>query len=85
MLATLKALKIQKRRAKLISGVISQVTGVFTALSDWIVKTIPSVVTVFYDGESGLTFLGTLAVCGLAISIFFLLMGLIQNFLHFRG
>ena len=85
MLATLKALKILKRGYKLITGVIEQVTSVFTALADWIVKTIPNVVTVFYSAESGLTFLGTLAVCGLAISVFFLLMGLIQNFLHFRG
>ncbi len=68
-----------------MTGVIEQVTGVFTALAQWITKTLPDIVGVFYNAESGLTFLGTLAVCGLAISVFFLLMGLIQNFLHFRG
>ncbi len=55
-----------------MTGVITQITGVFTALAQWITSTLPDI-------------LGTLAVCGLAISVFFLLMGLIQNFLHFRG
>ena len=68
-----------------MTTVISSVTGVFTAMAEWLTTTIPSVVKIFYDAESGLTFLGTLAVCGLAISVFFLLMHLIQNFLHFRG
>ncbi len=68
-----------------MTGVITQITGVFTALAQWITSTLPDIVAVFYNAESGLTFLGTLAVCGLAISVFFLLMGLIQNFLHFRG
>ncbi len=67
------------------TSIITAVTDVFTQLGDWIVKTLPSITNVFYDSATGLTFLGTLAVCGLAISVFFLLMGLIQNFLHFRG
>lgn len=65
--------------------IVSEVTGVFSSLAQWIAKTLPSITEIFYNAESGLTFLGTLAVCGLAISVFFLLMGLIQNFLHFRG
>lgn len=65
--------------------IISQVTGVFTSIAEWITTALPKVTAVFYSSESGLTFLGTLAVCGLAVSVFFLLMGLIQNFLHFRG
>ncbi len=66
-------------------SVVSQITGVFTSIATWIAETLPSIVKVFYDAETGLTFLGTLAVVGLGISIFFLLMGLIQNFLHLRG
>ena len=67
--------------------VISAITSVFTAVFTWIKTAITSVIEVFYtSGESGgLTFLGVLALIALAISIFFLLMGLIQNFLHLRG
>lgn len=68
-----------------MTAVITAITGVFTAISNWIVETIPNIVAVFYNSTDGLTFLGTLSVIALGISVFFLLMGLIQNFLHFRG
>lgn len=65
---------------------IEAITNVFAGLGDWLVSYLPSVMEIFYDSASNsLTFLGVLAICGLAISIFFLLMGVIQNFLHFRG
>lgn len=63
-------------------------TAVFSAIFDWMIDAIPSVIAVFWtEGASGgeLTFLGVLALIALAISIFFLLLGLIQNFLHLRG
>lgn len=62
-------------------------TGVFDAVFTWIKGAITAVIEVFYTtGENGgLTFLGVLALIALAISIFFLLVGLIQNFLHLRG
>lgn len=74
--------------------VITAITSVFKAMGDWFVEFIPTLISLFYNSPSGsgadatpggLTFLGVLAVCGLAISVFFLIMGLIQNFLHFRG
>lgn len=68
-----------------MTSIVTAITGVFTAMATWIADTIPSIVAVFYDSTNGLTFLGVLAVCALGISVFFLLMGLIQNFLHFRG
>ncbi len=64
--------------------VISAITAVFTAVMSWIITAINSVVAVFWTGEA-LTFLGVLALIALGISIFFLLVGLIQNFLHLRG
>lgn len=65
---------------------INAITEVFTGIGNWIAQYMPTIVSIFYDSEaSKLTFLGVLAVCGLAVSIFFLLMGIIQNFLHFRG
>ncbi len=65
--------------------VIKAITDVFTSIITWIISALNSLVAVFYNAESGLTFFGYLAVAGLAISIFFLLMGVVQNFLHFRG
>ena len=65
---------------------VTAITNVFTGLGDWIADYLPTIMEVFYNSESNaLTFLGVLAICGLAISVFFLLMGIIQNFLHFRG
>lgn len=65
---------------------ITAITNVFTGLGDWIADYMPTIFGIFYDQTANsLTFLGVLSVGGLAISIFFLLMGIIQNFLHFRG
>ena len=65
---------------------ITAVTNVFTGIGEWLTSFLPTIMSLFWDAEAGsLTFLGVLGVCGLAISIFFLLMGVIQNFLHFRG
>lgn len=68
-----------------MQGVISQITGVFSSMFSWMSESIPDITAIFYSSESGLTFLGTLAVVALGISIFFLIMGLVQNFLHLRG
>ena len=65
--------------------VITAITGVFTAVMEWIMTAITTVIGVFWTAGEGLTFLGVLALIALAISIFFLLVGLIQNFLHLRG
>lgn len=65
--------------------IIEAILSLFTEISEWLVTTIPSLMSMFYVAETGLTFLGALAVAGLAISVIFLLIGVIQNFLHFRG
>lgn len=71
-----------------MAAVISALTTVFTAIFTWIISAVESVIPLFYvaTGEAaGLTFLGVLAVIGLGISLFFLLMRVIENFLHLRG
>lgn len=73
-----------------MAAIISAMTTVFDAVFTWIKSAITSCIEVFYTAGSGdtggqLTFLGVLALIALAISIFFLLVGLIQNFLHLRG
>ena len=68
-----------------MGSVIESITGVFSAIGDWLASAVTDLIPMFYTAESGLTFLGVLAVCGLAFSVIFLVIGLIQNFLHFRG
>lgn len=64
--------------------IITKITDVFSAIGEWLTGAISDIMPLFYTGEE-LTLLGVLAVCGLAVSIFFLLMGVIQRFLHFGG
>lgn len=67
-------------------SMVSQVTDVFEGLGVWIADNFGNVMLVFYDtSTSQLTLLGILAAAALAVSVFFLLMGIIQNFLHFKG
>lgn len=66
-------------------AILSAMTQVFTAVFAWLMEAISSVIGVFYVAETGLTLLGVLAIIALSISLFFLVMGLIQNFLHLRG
>lgn len=67
-----------------MTGVLTSILAVFTAIGEWIGTAVQSLTPMFYT-EEGLTFLGTLSVAGLAFSVCFLILGLIQNFLHFKG
>lgn len=71
-------------------GVLEAVLAVFTAIGNWIPEAVEAMIPMFYTAADGggagsLTFLGVLAVAGLAFSVVFLVIGVIQNFLHFRG
>ena len=66
-------------------GIVEQMTGVFTEIGEWIVSAITQLQAVFYNAETGLTLMGTLAVVGLAIGVIFLVVGVIQNFLRLRS
>lgn len=68
-----------------MNSVLTSVFDVFESVADWIVSAVQSVIPMFYTAESGLTFLGVLAVVGLGFSVVFLLIGIIQRFLHFGG
>lgn len=66
------------------STVLDAVLAVFSSVGDWITGAVTDIIPMFYD-QGALTFLGILAVAGLAFSVIFLVLGIIQNFLHFRG
>lgn len=68
---------------------ITAITKVWSDIMAWIVESLGSVQEVFYvvgeNGTGNLTFLGTLAVIGVAIAIVFLVIGVVQNFLRLRS
>lgn len=69
---------------------VGAITQVWTEIMTWITTSLGSIQDVFYTaGASGadgeLTFLGVLAVIGVAIGIAFLIIGVIQNFLRLRS
>lgn len=66
------------------TNVVGSVTEVFTAMGNWISSAFESLEPMFYTAESGLTFVGTLAVCGLSIGIVMLIVNTIKDFLAFR-
>lgn len=66
-------------------NVLDSILDVFTAVGQWITEAVNNIIPMFYGTETGLTFMGVLAVAGLAFSVVFLILGIIQNFLHFRG
>lgn len=68
--------------------VLGDILEVFDGVGSWLSISVTNMLPMFYvsSGENqGLTFLGVLAVAGLSFSVVFLIIGIIQNFLHFRG
>lgn len=65
-------------------AILEAILDVFTSVGTWIATSVNNLMPIFY-GETGLTLLGTLGVAGLAFSVVFLIIGVIQNFMHFRG
>lgn len=59
------------------------VMNVFTSVASWFTEVMPTILSIFY-AEGALTFLGVLAVAGLAISVVLLVLNIVRGFLHFR-
>lgn len=57
---------------------------VFAGIGNWLTQALTDASSIFYQAESGLTLLGTLSVCGLAVAVVFLLIGWIRRMLLFR-
>lgn len=66
-------------------SIIQAIFAVFTSVGEWLVQAVNDLTPMFWNAETGLTLMGTLAVVGLAFSVVFLILGIIQRFLHFRG
>lgn len=72
-----------------MNNVLTAILAIFSGIGEWISTAVVDMIPMFWTAsESGggeLTFLGVLAVAGLAFSVAFLMIGIIQRFLHFRG
>ena len=70
-------------------AILTAILEIFSGIGDWITSSLTDLMQIFWiTSESGagqLTFLGVLAVCGLGFSVIFLIVHIIQGFLHFRG
>lgn len=64
--------------------VLDWILEVFDSVSSWFAGAINDLVPMFYDAETGLTFLGVLSVASLGISIVLLLIRIIGSFLGFQ-
>lgn len=64
-------------------SVLSAILNVFDEVSEWIVTAFQNMTPIFYNAETGLSFMGVLAVAGLSISVILLIIGIVQRFLKF--
>lgn len=55
-----------------MTTVVEAILAVFMAIGEWIPTAITALTPMFYVAETGLTFMGTLCICGLAFSVCFL-------------
>lgn len=66
------------------SGVITAITEAWTAVSTWYVSTMQTVPEIFYDSETGLTFIGVLAIFGGGLTVIIGIIGAIRRWVKAR-
>jgi hypothetical protein len=65
--------------------VLTDMFGIFNAVTEWLTTALQTVLGMFYDVDGGKwTALGCVTLVALAISICFLIIGVIRSFIRFR-
>lgn len=64
--------------------IFSQIAAIWTAIMEWLAGTFGTIEALFWTG-SQLTFLGTMCVISIGIGVFFLVVGVITNFIKLRS
>lgn len=67
-----------------MANVVTSITTTWSAVASWFVETLNTVPAIFYDSETGLTFIGTLAIFGGGLAIIIGLIGMVRGFLKAR-
>lgn len=65
-------------------SVITSITEAWTAVATWFIDTMELVPSLFYNAETGLTFLGTLAIFGGGLAVIIGLIGVIRSWVKSR-
>lgn len=65
--------------------ILDTIFAVLTGVLGWLIEGITSVVGVFYDAQTGLTFIGIMALIGLAIGIGRLVLAWVRSLIKGRG
>lgn len=66
-------------------SIISSFVEVWQALVTYVVGLFPSIIELFYVAETGLTFVGVIAVIMAGVALLLLVFNLIRSFLPMRG
>lgn len=64
-------------------NILEAILGVWLSVMEWFVGGLTTLIPIFYVADTGLTFIGVLAIAGTAVSATFLFLGLIQKWLRF--
>lgn len=67
-----------------MANVVTSITTTWTAVAEWFIDTLNTVPAIFYDSETGLTFIGTLAIFSGGLSVIIGLIALIRRYLKSR-
>lgn len=67
-----------------MQGLIGAILTVWQEAVEWFVETIPTLEGLFYSQTEGLTYIGTVSVIALGISIFFLMFGILRKFIRLK-
>lgn len=68
-----------------MDAIITAITGVWQEMTDYLVSAIGSVSQLFYVADTGLTFVGALAVLGLGFSVATYLIATVRSYLQMRA
>lgn len=63
---------------------VGEITTVWTEIMTWVTTALTNAQTVFY-ADNKLTFIGTLSVITVSVSISLLAINVIKDFLHLKG
>ena len=68
-------------------ALLTAILAVFSDVGLWIIEMLTSMEGLFWtvtEGSVQLTYVGILSICGLAFSVVFLILGVLQRFLRFK-
>lgn len=65
------------------NSVVGSILGIWSSILGWFASAFTKITPLFYSSGSGLTFIGFLAVAGVAVSVAFLLVIMLKRWLRF--